>query len=330
MDQLGWNENFLAGARRARRNMMAAVSYMLEPTESKAEAIREALRSWTATKQGRWTHDGQNAGWVQLSLAFLYDLLYNSGVLTEEDKNHFDDWFAWEAKQLIMPNDWWVDLGGRDQGRVTIEKEGSARQDYANWWTIRISCGLVCAMVAHDQSLVDLGFNSSVPSTYYSSDISQYAPDTRDLENLIAGSVFPSGYDWDGYHRGYGFDAPDESYTDAGKPHRGQGQTYHFYSVFPLLYAAEAATHNGDHAFDYGNQALLRTFKRASDWAPTAYRSNGPPPTEDYRQLYWLIYRRHPDDPDVTRMVRGAPTDEYWFRIADKTAFVWGALGSIH
>jgi hypothetical protein len=328
MDELDWAENYREGARAARRNMKACFSYMLEPSDSKAEDLRSALLSWAEHEEvAAWTRDGQNSGWVQISLAFMYDLIYNSGVLSESDKEQLDSWFAWSADQLIEPNSWWSDFSSSQDKTHTIEKEGSRRQEYDNWWTIRVSCGMVCAMVSHDQSLVDLGFNSSVPSDYYLSDISEYSPDTRDLHNLIVGSVYPSGYNYDGYKRNYGFNAPHESYDDAGQPQAGSGQHYHFYSIYPLIFAAEAAMHNGANAFSYGDNALLRTFKTGSAWADNANRTNGS--NDNWSQAYWYIYRRHPGDSDINSVTDQAASDYDWFRVGDKTAPIWGALGDI-
>lgn len=321
---LDWPDNFYAGMSAATKNMKASIHYMLEPSTARAEDLRDALYSWTQKQGPYWTYAGQQSGWIHISLAFMYDLIYNSEVIDDEDRRHFDDWFAYVADNAIRSNEFWTDERTGEDNPV-VDKEGFQREAYPNWWTIQVSCGLVSAMVSHDQAMVDKGFDSDVPADYFKSDLSDYEG-TRDLENLINGSVFPSGYNWDGYKRNYGFDAPEKSFSEAGEPDRGQGQTYHFFSIFPMIFAAEAAAHNGDNAWAYGDHAILRTFKRASAWADTAYRSGD---NYDQRHLYRLLYRHYPEDPDVRQAVEAVPADHYTQRLIDKTSAVWAALGEI-
>jgi hypothetical protein len=288
-------------------NMKACFSYMIEPTPSKAEALRSALLSWTSDPNRTWADDVQSAGHAQFAIAWMYDLIYDAGVLSDADKAGIDDFFGDISRMLAFDNAGWGEAAG-----ATATAEGSYRETYQNWWQFDFHAGVVAALVSHDQSAVDRVFVSSVPDDYFLQDLSQYAPSTRDLKNMINGLVFPSGRNFDGYFRYYG----------AG----GEGEHYHFYALLPSVLGAEAAWHNGFDAWSYADNALLRSIRAGVSWAGSAHRGSS---TYNWLPFYWVAYRHFPDDPVIQSAIGdpGAMSDLPW--IFDTTLPLWGAIGEI-
>ncbi|SMF14063.1 hypothetical protein SAMN02745866_00902 [Alteromonadaceae bacterium Bs31] len=62
LNSLPWPQNYNAGRLATHINMKANFSYMLEPSQAKAQALRSALLSWTSDPNRGWSHDVQSAG----------------------------------------------------------------------------------------------------------------------------------------------------------------------------------------------------------------------------------------------------------------------------
>jgi hypothetical protein len=278
---------------------------MIEPTPSKASSLKSALLSWTSDPNRGWSHDVQSAGHAHFAVAWMYDLIYNAGVLSESEKASVDDFFSDISRLIAFSNSVWS-----TQTRHNVTAEGSYRESYENWWQFDFHAGVVFALVSHDQSAVDRIFKTRVPEDYFLQDISQYAPDTRDLKNMINGLVFPSGYNFDGYVRDYNY----------------EGEHYHFYALLPTVLGAEAASHNGFDAWSYQNRALLRTFQKGVSWAGSANRGDF---INNWLPSFWIAYRRFPGDPVIQSAVNDAGASASLPWIFDTTLPLWGALGTI-
>src|SRR5687767_11851771 len=264
LNSLPWPENYNAGRYATHANMKACFSYMIEPTPSKASSLKSALLSWTSDPNRGWSHDVQSAGHAHFALAWMYDLIYDAGVLTQSEKAGVDDFFSDISRLVAFSNTEWANVP-----KHTVNAEGSYRESYGNWWHFDFAAGVVFALVSHDQSAVDRIFITSVPENYFLQNMSQYAPDTRDLKNMINGLVYPSGYNFDGYVRDYNY----------------EGEHYHFYALLPSVLGAEAASHNGFDAWSYQSNALLRTFKKGVSWAGAARRGES---INNWLPSFWI------------------------------------------
>lgn len=47
-----------------------------------------------------WAGDAQSAGHAQYTVAWMYDLVYPSGVLNDADVEHFDEWFRLASRDV--------------------------------------------------------------------------------------------------------------------------------------------------------------------------------------------------------------------------------------
>jgi len=321
MDSLGWPDSYSTALPCTIDNMKACFSYMIEPTTAKATALRNALVSWTARFGPYWTTDPQGGGHIQYALPWMYDLLYNSGALSAADKQQCEVFFSSTANQLVRPNSYWA-----SRGRYSIDKEGSLRYDYENWRQWEFHAGAIAALVSKNQDLVNRAFVTTVPEDHFTDlDLAQFAPSTRDMKNMINGLVYPSGYNFDGYHRVYGFNAPVDSFAGQNS---GEGQHYHFFALLPCVFGAEAASHNGFDAWSYAQEALKRSFVRGRAWAPTAYHAGV---GRDYNWLpaYWILYRHFPNDPTIRDAVQQSGAYDALPYILGNACPLWGALGDI-
>ncbi len=305
MNSLPWPENYTAGRYATLANMKALFSYMIEPTPAKASALKAALLSWTSDPNRGWSHDVQGAGHAHFALAWMYDLIYNAGVLSQSEKAGIDDFFSDISRLIAFSNSVWS-----TQTRHNVNMEGSYRESYENWWQFDFHAGVVFALVSHDQSAVDRIFVTRVPEDYFLQDITQFAPDTRDLKNMINGLVYPSGFNFDGYHRSYTF----------------EGESYHFYALLPTVLGAEAAAHNGFDAWAYQDAALLRTYRKGAPWAGAAHRGDF---IENYLPSFWIAYRRFPNDDVIRSAIQDPRASESFPWIFDNTLALWGAMGAI-
>jgi hypothetical protein len=306
LNSLPWPENYNAGRIATHANMKANFSYMIEPTSAKAQALANTLLSWTSDPNRGWSHDVQSAGHAHYALAWMYDLIYNAGVLSTAEKESIDDFFSDISRLIAFDADAWA-----SKTKNSVNAEGSYRESYENWWQLDFHAGVVSALVSHDQTAVDRLFQTSVPDDYFLQDVTPYAPDTRDMKNMINGLVFPSGYNFDTYHRDINF----------------EGEHYHFFALMPVGLGAEAAFHNGFDAWAYQDFALLRTFKTGAPWAGEAHR--GDASIYNWLPYFWVAYRRFPNDGVIQAAINdpGAMGSLPW--IFDSTLPLWGVLGDL-
>jgi hypothetical protein len=299
-----WHENYARFLPAQKQNMKACVCYMIEPTSAKANALKSALMSFV-TGGGGWEHNVQGGGHCQYGVAWMYDLIYNAGVLSAGEKATIDDFMDRTSRVLAFSPEKWL------TSYVTWEAEGSYREGYENFWQLDFNGGYVMAMVSHNQSAVDRINETSVPEDYFLKTLSQFGGDTRDLRNMVNGMVFPSGASFDYYHRG-----PNQ-----------QGEAYHYFNIFSSIFSTEAALHNGaGDAWEYGNRALLRALNFGAPFSDAARRGDI---NVNWTQIFWGSYRRFPDDPTTSAAVqRSTAMSANGWAFGDILP-IWGALGDI-
>ncbi len=325
-NSLGWKAMYKVCQPLSKRNMDAAMSYLIEPTASKASAIKAALLSWTklGTNGDNWANGGQRGGHMQFPLAFMYDLIYNEGVLSETDKTDIDAFMRDRARLLS------IKAYGTNK---VIDKEGSKRGGYDNFFILDRTAGVVFGLVSHSQEAVDRIFQNqmedgivghSIPDDYYMythPGFNKKPREIRSLGNLIQGEIFPSGYTWDGYSRNYGFNT---SIGFKGED-KGDGQHYHFFALLGLLPAAEAAFHNGFDAWSYEGNLLLRGFTTGASWAHTAFREGDGDPNRvrNHTPLYWIVARRYPTNSTIKSVIDRSESKSTYSYFFSNVAPIW-------
>lgn len=321
-------------------NMWACFDYMIDPTVSKANALRDALMTWVGPQGSdldplavgfpalEWAHDVQWADFAQFTLPFMYDLLLgdlaNNSPLSQSDIDTCDYWFKASAEELHKSNSFYQDCV-----RHIIDREGvGERHTYSNWFIRDQDGALLCAMVSHEQTWVDVLANSEYPKdttdhkhAFHLDDpdtgeevVSTFAPATRGPKNHVNGLIYPSEYDFDGYQRNYGFDAPSRDFTfndpNDMPPDSGQGQIYHHGALKGLKYVATAMAHNGFNLWEYSNQAMRRIYVKSAPWQHTAfYKNQGG--NYDMRGETWPCYRYFKNDSELDTMFYNNPNGNY-------------------
>ncbi len=325
-----YHYNIIVGL--TRQNFQATWSYAIEPTQAKGQKLKESLLSWTSRMPGTtynalnlWMYDVHQGAFMHFALAWMYDLLYPTGLLTDTEKQRLDQWFSEVA--ILAQSDWDKFVSHRNDypDLYAVTYEGSRRESYFNKSAFDMGGAVVCALVSHNQAAVNSTIQSGISDNNFliTTSSNQY----RDLKNYIAGSIFSDGYTYDGFHRYYGFD-PVAGYKGENA---GQGQQYHFFMLMPLALAAEAATHNGFNAWEYKDKALLKAYVKGYPWAGSAWRDSKSG-SADYNHLpfYWLLYRRFPTNSTIKSAVQqsGATSDSYPYAITN-TEELWGVLGDL-
>jgi hypothetical protein len=258
-----------AGNLQGEENIKAALSYMLEPTDAKADAIRSALLAFMNTfpkgggstgavwfNTADWNYSGYSVPW-------LFDLLmaYHPQKLSTSDVSALKHWFHLTAN-VGRTDNWSINA---PDGPKLLTREGKTVAGYANWWARYLGNGFAAALMSGNQDDVDYWFDSGWPHDKFYYDGS-WTPATGqhqfDMVMYLL-TVFPSGANEDTYNR-EGYRLPQSDWSTNSYSHG----IYHFAAMYGPILAAEAAYHNGMtrvyEITDAGAEpALLRTFKRA-------------------------------------------------------------------
>jgi hypothetical protein len=294
-------------------NSKAAVSYMMEPTSAKADAIKASLISYMFTfPEGLGSWYDQAYGFSGLSLAWMFDLLqaYNPEKLSSTERSDVKAWFAKSAERLKFDTRTPYE---KTDGSIAAPKtrEGKTMNEFPNWFSRYMGPSLACALVSGDQAAVDYWADSGWPHTLFttpsnigsmglSSSVNRY-----DLVMYLL-STYASGANTDTYER-EGYDLLNRTwYTtsyDASPRNQMDNGSYHFAQQIGVMVAAEMAYHNGMTGVftitDAGTEpALLRTYQRAIrsktevDLRPTSLTGR---PNIGYYPMIWMGYRRYSD-----------------------------------
>ena len=260
-----WKDCYSQGYKVGINNMEACISYMIEPTQEKAYRMKDVIFAFMKEGASRYI-DPQNCGHTNWSLAWMYDLTYNSGVYTEAEKGQIEDFFSDIASLVksVMGNGYRDNRGAGVTGGFPLANrhvhEVVTRSGYPNWYAF-VTGGAVCAALnGNDQDLLDFFTKSKNTKLYtnpYSQGVTLTSPDpdtcyVRDLYQYVNGMVFPSGATFDYYQRDIddsNYPGPKSSYTAAECTNNnhaaGSTGSYNEFSLAGIYLGLEAAAHNG-------------------------------------------------------------------------------------
>src|SRR5437763_1157058 len=152
--------------------MRAAISYMIEPTSPKADAIRRSLLTFVSTfPEGLpdWSAF-PGAGFSGYAVPWLFDLImaYNPEKLSPAEITTLKAWFATSAQRLSIVG--WRSPGAAVYDGVRVTEGTKTVQSMANWWSRYLGPSLACAMVSGNQDLVDFWADSGWPHDLFTSE----------------------------------------------------------------------------------------------------------------------------------------------------------------
>src|SRR5262249_23680931 len=136
-------------------NMEAALSYAIEPTSEKANAIRSSLLSFM-----RAFPDGLPKWWAVgchecgYSVSWMFDLIqaYNPEKLSAVEKANLKQWFALSVERSKFDSrDSFAISGGEDKRETWVapvtRREGKTMVSFVNWYSRYMGHALACALV---------------------------------------------------------------------------------------------------------------------------------------------------------------------------------------
>jgi hypothetical protein len=297
-------------------NMRAAVSYMVEPTSAKADAIRESLLSYVSgfpSGLPEWSAiPGVSfSGYV---VPWMFDLMmaYHPEKLSSLERRDLKKWFALSADGLRFIADRKPNANVYD-GQGLVWTEGTKTiQNLPNWFNRYMGPSLACALLSGDQELVDFWVDSGWPHDLFRTEIvtptfPTLGTNRFDLVSYLL-SVFPSGANTDSYVR-EGYRSTDRTWytTDYS------WGAYHFAQMYGSILGAEMAYHNGMTGVfaltdvQGTEPGLLRTFKRAIESRTETDRQPANPtgrPIIGWDPAIFAGYRRYAD-PAIANAIPG-------------------------
>ena len=307
-------------------NMRAAISYMIEPTPAKADAIRTALLNFMSYFPKGLPNWFRTIGcyFCGYSTPWLFDLLmaYHPGKLSSTEVNNLKNWFAKSAENLKFDTRDSFAVSGPSDNRATwtvpvSTREAKTMSPFPNWYSRYMGPSLASALVSGNQDDVDYWADSSWPHTLltFNGVTSTFLSDQANRYDLVMYllAVYPSGANTDTYDReGFGYNGPKTwctvSYYD---PRLADGGSYHWAQMSGAILGAEMAYHNGMIGV-FGltdvpgtEPALLRTSKLAiqsrtqKDFRPTSLTGH---PSIGHDPINWAAYRRY-SDPTIEHAV---------------------------
>jgi hypothetical protein len=324
-------------------NDRAALTYMLESTQAKANAIRNSLLAFMSTWPNGGGIGGQGDDWFQspgwgmsgLPCAWMFDLIqaYHPATLSATEKSNLKNWFRKSSR-----SDPWH-FRDQDGGNI-VSKEGKTIGDYANWWSNYLLNRLPAALVSGNQAAVDFWADSGWPHdkfTYNGSDEPPPGTNRFDLVMFLL-TMFPSGANHDTYLReGFGKNGdPTGWYTncyacDADSSHREDGGGYHLFQANGVIMAAEMAFHNGmTQVYTGAPYQTMLAFWRLSagslsqrDYRPSSETGH---PYNAKSNFMWVANRRFGSDPTI-KQAQGSITGSHLSWVSTVDNEVWPFLG---
>jgi hypothetical protein len=288
-------------------NMKAALSYAIDPTDSKAAAMHASLLSFLKAFP-----DGLQSWWESpgcyfsgYSTSWMFDLLmaYHPDKLAPEEKSKLREWFRMSAENLRFDT---RNPGAPSQSGHDVvppeTREGKRMVPFPNWYSRFMGPALACALVSENQAAVDYWADSGWPHDMLTFDgvTKTYPPDTANRYDLVMYllAVYPSGANTDTYTR-EGFQLAERVWNTTDYTSGG----YHFGQMSGAVLGAEMAYHNGMTGVftltDKGDApALLRHFRRAVESRNEIDQRSGNRfghPVIGYSQEIWPGYRRYAD-----------------------------------
>ena len=254
-------------------NMKAALSYMIEPTDTKASAIRAYLLGLQALRP-EGLPDWYKECFRAYPSTWMFDLVqaYHPQLFSAAEKSSLKNWFALSSAKLKFNtrDERKISTSGFDMPQPPRLIEGKLVQGFPNWYSRYMAPALAAALVSGDQSLVDYWADSGWPHNLFTFDginlNGHYPSDSANRYDLVMYllAVYPSGANTDTYDReGYNRNTSTWYTVDY------TWGVYHFAQIGPALLAAEMAYHNGmSRVFEITDisgtePAALRSYKRA-------------------------------------------------------------------
>src|SRR5262249_55602066 len=141
-------------------DMRAAISYMIEPTDAKANAIRGALFSamnqYAKGLLDWYSSDGcHECGY---ELAFMFDLIqaYHPNIISAAERTSLKSWFKRSAESCCKYVGWHsANRSGPlydGEGGKLFTEAGKTEQSMANWWSRFMGPSFAAALVSGDQA----------------------------------------------------------------------------------------------------------------------------------------------------------------------------------
>src|SRR5262245_14385280 len=229
-------------------NMKTALSYMIEPTDSKASAIRAYLLALQKFRS-RGLPDWYTECFRAYPSAWMFDLVqaYHPHLFSAAEKSSLKNWFALSSTKLKFNT--------RDERKISASGfempppprliEGKLVQGFPNWYSRYMAPALAAALVSGDQSLVDYWADSGWPHdlfTFHGVNVNgPYPSDSANRYDLVMYllAVYPSGANTDTYTR-EGYNRSNGTWYNVDY----SWGVYHWAQIGPALLAAEMAYHN--------------------------------------------------------------------------------------
>ena len=263
-------------------NFHAAVSYMIEPTSAKADAIKIALYSYKNAYPNALMEWADTAGchFCGYWLPWFFDLLmaYNPEKLSAAEIVDLKAWFKRNAEALIFykgskdpcvvaQSTYECQIGNQAMPQPETQ-EGKTVFPFPNWYSRYLGTVMGSALVSGDQAIIDGWSDSGWPHNLLTLNgvTSTYPSDTAFRYDLIMNllSIYPSGANTDTYNR-EGYNSTQGTWNTVDYTWGG----YHFAQMIGTMMAAEMVYHNGmTGVFNITGEpgtepALLRTYKRS-------------------------------------------------------------------
>lgn len=282
-------EHMLEGRKVMKHNIYAAISYMIEPTQAKANKIKTCIYGFIK-EVPHGTNGDHGAGTVGLSTTWLYDLAlaYHPDTFTDSEKSEIRNWFkkcAQAGRYLSTDRTRNGSLYSTSSkgDAPPITREGKTISYKPNWFSAAMLSGLCSALLSGDQAAVDFWADSGWPHDMLVSDgfTDTFPPLTCNMYDLVMhiNAIFPSGANSDTYTR----DSFRPSDWSVYCSYDSDKQSYHDAQAQYILWAAEAAYHNG----------MTRVFEISDDYSKYSTPSSVFPGGKPYPDNTPGLLRHH-------------------------------------
>ena len=250
----GWPSTYPDSARHAREanhnNLLACISYAVEPTTTKANAMRNALNDMKNRYPNGRRGDLNYGSWHH-SWAWMFDLIqaYHPGHFTSQERADMKEWFRRCANtgnsiRNLYPRSSLLNNSEYNSSNYHRTDTGKTVTFYTNWYARNLCPTGAAALVSGNQTQVDFYFDSGWPHDVLSKEQITSAfpnPDADfnrfDLVMYIL-SHHPHGECTDTWGREHFRHPEDDFFT-------GTYGRYHPSTTSNVIMAAEMAYRNG-------------------------------------------------------------------------------------
>ena len=308
------------------RGFFVGITYMLEPTQAKANAIRSALLTYQSQNPSGIPHWYSAACFCGWPLALWFDLIqaYHPNTLSTSEKNSLKAYFklSADAQKVDSNNPQLVTGSGNEDPGPPITREGKSVQEIPNWYTREMGMAGAFVLLGGTQADVDFWFDSGWPHTLFTFDgvTPTFPPDTQNRYDMITSilAMYPSGADVESYTR-EGLNMNDNPPTWHTQQFYSHG-AYHLAQQTGAYMGALMAWHNGMTQVwtivNEGNTVpnLLRNMKRAlasrnerdtADWSCCNGLAPGFTMLVGYEPMLMLGQRFYPSDSTIQQGMPG-------------------------